>query len=541
MTTARAASATLRSQLMTVKDSSTTLGELPPAEPPAGQSPPESTLKRKVARNAAWNWLGVAIEALTAVFLTPFLIRRLGDSAYGTWIVIGSLTGYLGVLDFGLRGSVGRFIAFHHARGDRNGVLATLNTAAATLTVLGTLGFVLAAAAAQVMPRWADISPELLPDARLALLIAGANLALFFVTRIFDAVLWGFQRFDLLNLVDIPAALVRGVLSAAVVAQGYGLVGLACVMLGLTAGVGIAKAVLSRFVEPGLRPGVRHIRAASLREMWGYGFWNFLSSVASMARTQLGPVLIGATLGMLWVTPFSIVMRLVGTAMMLVTAGTGVLTPLATALHAQRDHERQKQLLFDSGRLCTAAALYFFALFVVLGRSLLSLWIGPHLAWVWLPLAVIAAGELLPQSVLMSENTILGMARNRSLAIRGAGECLTALILGAVGGARYGLTGVCVGWAVAATVWRGWFMLVQALRLTGISLSEYLRSGPIVSALAVMLPGCGLAAAAGYAPPESWPALCAYGLTFTALTAASYVLCHALFDGRLGIRARVID
>lgn len=494
-----------------------------------GSPLPGVSLKRTAIRNAAWNWLGVGVEMLVAVLLTPLMIQRLGDSAYGTWIVIGSLTGYLGILDFGLRGSVGRFVAYYHAQNDRGGVLVTLNTAAFVLTGLGGLGFAFAAIAALTMSTWAEVPVDLLPEARLALFVSAVNLGLFFVLRIFDATLWGYQRFDLLNLVDTPAAAARGILSAMVVSQGFGLVGLAWVTLIITLVVGGTKAALSVYVNRTIRLGFRYVRVASFREMWSYGVWNFLSSLATMARSGLSPVIIGAKLGMLWVTPFSIVMRLVGTAGMLVLAGTGVLTPMATALYAQGDRERQKLLLFESGKFCTAVAFYFFSLFIFLGRPLLTLWIGPQLSWAWLPLAIIATGELLPMCVLMAENTVLGMAQNRSLAVRGAGECATALFLAAVLRQRYEFNGVCAGLAIAAAFWRGWFTLAQALALTDTRWIDYIRSRVSVSVLAAIPPMCALGLAVRLVSPDSWLLLTAFAGAFTIVTGVSFAACHFAF------------
>src|SRR5688572_20143986 len=74
--------------------------------------------RRRIARNIAYNWLGMCCEAVVGFLLLPLLVSRLGDTAYGLWIVIGSFTGFFLLLDFGLRGSVGRFVALYRAQDD---------------------------------------------------------------------------------------------------------------------------------------------------------------------------------------------------------------------------------------------------------------------------------------------------------------------------------------------------------------------------------------------------------------------------------------
>ena len=106
------------------------------------QTPDRREINAKSARpssavNVAWNWAGVGIDALVGLVLTPFLISNLGDETYSIWILLGSLTGCFGMLDFGMRGAVGRFVAFHHARDDRQAVERVLSAAAMALCGMG--------------------------------------------------------------------------------------------------------------------------------------------------------------------------------------------------------------------------------------------------------------------------------------------------------------------------------------------------------------------------------------------------------------------
>ena len=58
--------------------------------------------------------------AVASFFLSPFIVHRLGNETYGTWALLVSLVGYLGLLDLGVRGAVTRFIANTHASGDHD-------------------------------------------------------------------------------------------------------------------------------------------------------------------------------------------------------------------------------------------------------------------------------------------------------------------------------------------------------------------------------------------------------------------------------------
>src|SRR6516225_8417694 len=84
----------------------------------AAANAPSSSSGSRSIRNILSNWGGYFFSILVGFFLSPFVVHRLGNSAYGVWTLMVSLTGYLGLLDFGGRGSVTRYVARFHARGE---------------------------------------------------------------------------------------------------------------------------------------------------------------------------------------------------------------------------------------------------------------------------------------------------------------------------------------------------------------------------------------------------------------------------------------
>jgi len=62
----------------------------------------------------------------------PYSIHKLGDDAYGTWNLINSITGYLGLLVLGVPMASVRYFAQHVARGE----VSKLNEAIGSCTML---------------------------------------------------------------------------------------------------------------------------------------------------------------------------------------------------------------------------------------------------------------------------------------------------------------------------------------------------------------------------------------------------------------------
>lgn len=435
------------------------------------------TSRQMVARNAVWNGVGTAAEMLSGFLVAPYLVRSLGATTYGLWILIASMTGYFALLDLGVRGSVGRQIAFHRARGDREGVNHALGAALAILAGAALFALVLTGLAREVFPLIFEVPPDRVAEVRLATLIVGVNLAASLLGNAFDATLWGMQRFDLLNAVDIPVTLARvGLTFWLVGTGGSDLFRLAAITLGVTLLGGASKAVLSFRVDRGLAVGWAGVNSASIRPLLGYGSSYFLLSFAQMAAAQFTPILIGLRLGVALVTPFSIAMRLISYARSVVVAGTGVITPVATALHAGGEEHKQRDLLTIGGRYCSAAALFFLGFFALLGEGFIETWMKTRMPTAGACLRILAAGEVVAMSQWISHSVILGRGGHRRLAALWLAEAVCVLAIGSVVVKPYGLVGLSVTIAGSSLAFRGLGQMIYACRLTQVRVGHYLAS-----------------------------------------------------------------
>ena len=50
---------------------------------------------RHIARNVFSNWLATAANMAVGFFLSPFIVHRLGNEAYGVWVLAISSINYL--------------------------------------------------------------------------------------------------------------------------------------------------------------------------------------------------------------------------------------------------------------------------------------------------------------------------------------------------------------------------------------------------------------------------------------------------------------
>ena len=172
----------------------------------------------------------------------------------------------------------------------------TLSTAISVLGGAGTLALAVTLFLPAVFFRLIDVPLEDQASCYWALLIVGLNLALTLPFNVFDATLWAFQRFDVLNAIDIPAVLLRTLLTFVLIGSGHGLVALAWATFGTTVAASLAKAFFSFFYDRELRIHWRHVQGPALRNLYGYGVWLFVISVTRLVLGEVNPVIIGGVL-----------------------------------------------------------------------------------------------------------------------------------------------------------------------------------------------------------------------------------------------------
>ena len=475
----------------------------------------------KTIWNIATNVALSVVSMVSGLLVMPYLIQTLGNATYGLWILIGTLPGYFVVLDLGVSAAVGRLVAIHHARGEPEQINVVMSTALALLLIVSVGVCVATCIALPVFPRLFSVPAASALDVRGSLILVGISLALAFPASIFSGLLWGFARFDVQNAIDIPALILRTLLTLTMVGTNRPLVTLGVIVLIAGVFTGIFKMLACYRLVPNLQISLRHVRRNRAREIFAIGGW---LNVISWSRTlipQIAPTLIGARLGNAAVTTFSVARQLVVYANVFSQHATQVMTPGATGAFATNAVAKQRELFIEGGKYAYALTIFLLAGLFCLGMPFLHWWQHGLQDSAYRPLIVLMVGESLPMSQWLTYSVLLGAGRQRALALLALAEGAMSvlLILGLIG--TGGIIGVCVAVAIAGFVARGLAQLLYGCRLVGISLGSYARAvfAPVTLAAAPAV--ASLYAAVAVLAPQSAGSVFWLGLAYSLLFAGT--------------------
>src|SRR5580704_562795 len=134
--------------------------------------------KSQILRNVGSSWSALGVNVLVGIFLSPYILHRLGDEAFGLWILIFSVTGYYGLFDLGIRSSIVRYIAKYSATEEYDELNRLVNTAMFSYSGIGILAMVVTLTATYYVDSIFKIPPAFLSTARWLLLMVGTSVSL---------------------------------------------------------------------------------------------------------------------------------------------------------------------------------------------------------------------------------------------------------------------------------------------------------------------------------------------------------------------------
>jgi O-antigen/teichoic acid export membrane protein len=451
-------------------------------------------LRVQAAKNVSATWMGLLVHVAVGFFLSPLILHKLGDNAFSLWVLVFSVTGYYGVLDLGIRSSIVRYVARFAATGDEFGLAKFLSTSVAFYIVVSLVVLALTGIGFFRLQSIFKIPPALLESSRVLFVLAGAGVALSFPLGVFAAVLEGLQKFSWLHLSQVGVTLLRALLIALALRRGEGLVAIGVITIAMTL-VGYLIIMWLAFRVFPLRFSSSCVDSKSFWQMLSYGAFVFMILVAEKLRFQTGPILVGAMISSSAVAYFAIGSKLVEYSTSVVRSMAVVFTPMSSHLHATGDVVGLRQTLVLGNRACALVTFPLCTILVILGRSIIEVWVGANYLSCYLILVILAVPRTLYLAQSTSTKMLLGMGRHRTLATVLLLEGGINIVLSVLLSRHFGIAGVALGTAIPLTVTSVLFLPRHVCRELDIPLRTFVTQAyllplilclPLVAALLFM-------------------------------------------------------
>ena len=414
-----------------------------------------------------------ALVMTIGLWLTPFLLRHLGQHDYGVWLVGLQALTYLSLLDIGVIGLLPREVAFASGKVQQGADPSTVRRLIEdnVVVVLWQTPILLAAIGIALLVLRHSGSGQ-----QGVLLIILATYGIQFPLRVFFAALEGLQDFAFLGYLQMAAWLAGVVANVTLVSLGLGLYGLA---FGWTATQGIiAFGSIWRMYahHRDFTPkGLRWLQFAEIRRYLHSGLWVSVSQITQMLIKGTDVVLIASLQGAAAVVPYSCSSKLQAVLANQPQVILQAAQPGLTQLRATADRTHIARVI---GALAQAMLMLSGAVGCVtlaLNQGFVTRWVGAGQYLGFWFTVLITVGMLVRHLNSTTVYTLFCFGKERFISLIGLADSVCFAVLMYVLVKRFGIIGTPIASiASVCLVSLPWNFRVLE-KLTGLSVWEQLK------------------------------------------------------------------
>jgi len=429
-----------------------------------------------VLRNVGSNWIVSIVTVVAVYFLTPYSIHKLGDDAYGTWNLINSITGYLGLLVLGVPMASVRYFAQHVARGEVSKLNEAIGSCTMLYLLLGGIALVIGVGLYAFFTLTYHIPAGLHPDAHRAFFLMVLFVSVGFIALLPNGILAAHDDFVPRNIVRLWGVLLRLGLTIGLLALRASLTVLAVVQLACMAFDFALCWLLVRRRYPATRFRLADFDWATTRSIFAFSVYVLILNAGARLSFETDSMVIGGFMNVGSIPFFTVANSFIIYLMEFLVAIAAVVMPTATRLQTQGKTAELRAIFLKWSKIALSLTLAPGLFLIVLGPRFIAWWIDPtfespsgrvlQILMVSYIMFLPMRGVALP--ILMGLGKA-GVPTIGFLVTGGLNLVLSILLVRPLG-----LAGVALGTAIPNVLYAG-MIFVHACRELDVSLVEFVR------------------------------------------------------------------
>src|SRR5699024_6694344 len=347
------------------------------------------------------SYLSLFVTNISNLILTPFIIRNLGDSQYGLYMLIGALVGYIAVLDFGLGNTTVRYVAKYRTEKDKAGEENFLFSTLVIYIVISVLVLLIGT----ILYNFLDLifegslTASELPIAKVMFIILIINLAITLPMKLFTGIMNAYEKFVILRALNIGRLIIRMILIFIFLFLGYKAIAIVLIDAILNVFM-IAFSMFFVFVKLKVKIKPHNFSISIYKEIFSYSSLIFISVIVDQIYWRIGHLILGVVASTTEVAVFAIGIMFGQYFITFATAISGVFLPKVTGMVINKSTgEELTDLFIKTGRLQFLVLGLILGGFITLGKTFVLLWAGPGYGESW----IIALIVMIPLMIVLTQ------------------------------------------------------------------------------------------------------------------------------------------
>lgn len=359
-------------------------------------------MKNQLKAGAVISYINLLIGNIIPFIYTPIMLRLLGQAEYGLYGIAHSIMGYISLLNFGIGGTIVRYLSKYRAEGNREqearvaGLFIKIYSVVCCLILIVGLVF---AANIEVYSR--SLSAAEVDKLRILVILMTVNTAVFLPFSVFSSITIAYERYVFHKLVGMLSTIAVPVLNIVLLCGGFGSVGLVVTSTAMNA-ITYGLYTYYALCRIKLRPSFRKAESGLLREIIKFSSFVFLASIVDTLYWTTDKLIIGWAKGTEDTAVYNIGATFNTYVTGLSSAISGLLVPKLTQMVVKdAPKEEFSRIFIKVGRLQFIIVSFIVSAFVAFGRQFIALWAGPEYNASY----YVALLTMLPVTIPLIQNT----------------------------------------------------------------------------------------------------------------------------------------
>lgn len=396
---------------------------------------------------AVLSYVLLICTTLIALVYTPLLIRLLGQSEYGLYMMIGSIAAYLSVMDMGLGNAVVRYNARNRAIGNEekqsnlNGMFLFLYSLVSLLTIA--LGTIIYKKLENIFG--SSLTIDEIEKAKIMVIILILNFAISLPLSVFNSIMQAYEKYVVVKIISIIRVLSAPIITIPFLIYGYGSISMVLITTLINI-ITLLYSVYYCFKYLSIKVYFNRVDFSLIKEIIYYSFFIFLGIVVDQINWNTGSLILGAVNGTIAVAVFAVALQFIRLYLQLSTSISGLFLPRVTIMVANKVSNLElTNIMIKFGRIQYIIIAFILIGFSLIGKPFIIIWAGEAFSNAYYMVLIV----MIPITIPLIQNIGISILQAKNLqAFRSVILILIAILNILISiplGKNYGGIGVAIG------------------------------------------------------------------------------------------------
>lgn len=434
--------------------------------------------KSQIKRGAVLSYLNMLITISTGFILSPMMKDTWGPDNAGCYVLIGSMIGYISLLDFGLGDCIIRYVAKFRAQENKKARDNFINMCftlylviAAVVAVVGLLLFF----TYHNFLDSAKYTPEQFALMDKMFLIVLFNLVISFVFQVFPGVLGAYERFIFTRRIELIRNIVRPFVVLLLLHYGFDAVSV--VIVDALANIFYYACVIVYSLKVlNIRVCLKGIDYSIIRELFNYSFFVFLTYVVNQLNWKIDHLILGMYNGGEQILISSTGTQFANYFIQISTTLAALFLPRVTNLVVKNaDGKPLTDIMIRVGRIQFLILGLVFTGFTVIGKQFMIEWMGEGFVNSYYIGLMMMVALFVPEIQTVGLNILFAKSMHKFRACMLLGIAVLNVAVSIPLARAYGAIGAAIGTALSLAIGNGLILNIYYNNAVGVDIKRFFK------------------------------------------------------------------